>query len=349
MTVRVLCDAIHADLWESLRLLLEVRFGWELYRPIGMEWYEQGIWNFERDRLGDQVARQFLQVWIGKDEPTIYGYSVRPDDTHPDYLIKLVTMEQAADLKPDLVIATLAENEHGLWQWAKAHGAHYGIQVGNQGAPNLWPIAEFGLLSVTTPGFTPWKPYVTYHQEFDIERAFAADGGVFGMSSNEVQTRVQCAAGAEGYGLFRAAAAEVPEAKFRWYGHCGDPDEFCGGNAMTTDQVATGMRGARIAWHWKRWSDGYGHVIHNWAAIGRPMLVTQDYYRDKLAAPLFTPETSFNLERMTVSEIAENVRRLLQDDDLYTRMCLSAATRFREVVNFEAEAEQIRTMLEGIL
>lgn len=350
--IRVLCDAIHADLWESLRLLFEVRMGWELYRPIGMEWHDRGIWRFEQHQpYGLGVAHQFLDPWPGDMavEDAHGSWSERADTTHPPQVQRLVTMEQAAELRPDLVLATLAENELGWRQWADDHGAHYGIQVGNQDAANVWAAAEFGLLSVTTPGFTPWKPHVTYRQEFSLD-LFHADGGAGALTTPVVMNRVQCTTQTPDYQTFRELAAAIPEAHFRWYGHCEPRDELWGGDHHTTAEVATSMHGARVAFHAKRWSDGYGHVIHNWAAIGRPMLVTASYYQDKLAAPLFVEGvTSYDLQSLGRGDLEAITRRLIHDDDHWRRMCEAAAARFREVVSFDQEAEQIRTMLESVL
>jgi hypothetical protein len=34
-----------------------------LYRPIGMDWFEQGYWNHERKWHGDAIAKQYLEPW----------------------------------------------------------------------------------------------------------------------------------------------------------------------------------------------------------------------------------------------------------------------------------------------
>lgn len=369
--IRVLCDAIHADLWESLRLLFEVRLGWKLYRPIGWEWKERGIWRFEEGQpYGEGVAHQFLDQWPGdtpnhvhghdcwcsapvvhdvrEEDPEPGAFTERADTTHPPQVQRLVTYEQARSVRWDLVLATLAENEQGLWQFAQEVGAHYGIQVGNQGAQNLWPLAEFGLLSVTTPGLVPWKPYVTYHQEFDLG-LFDPDWGERAMP-DLVMNRVQCTSQTPDHERWRRIAAMVPEARFRWYGHCEPQDEWFGGNHHTTREVAASMHDARIAWHPKRWSDGYGHVIHNWFSIGRPVIASAGYYADKLAGPLFEEGvTSFDMDRMADGDLAGVVRMLLQDEDRWLRMCEASAVRFGQVVDFGFEAAQIRAMLEGIL
>lgn len=350
--IRVLCDAIHADLWESLRLLFEERLGMELYRPIGIEWRDRGIWNFERHQpYGDGVAHQFLDQWV-EDLPVedAHGaWTERPDTTHPPQIQRLVTMDQARAMGFDLVLCTLAENELGFRAFADELSAHYGIQVGNQGAANVWGAAEFALLSVTTPGFTPWKPHVYYRQEFSLE-LFAADAGA-GAEPDLVMNRVQCTTQTGGhYDRFRELQALLPELRFRWFGHCEPRDELWGGDDHTTAAVAASMKRARVAYHPKMWSDGYGHVIHNWFAIGRPVLATATYYQDKLAGPLFVDGvTSFDLERMSTLETATTIKRLVSDHERWLRMCEASAARFREVVSFDAEAEQIRAMLDDVL
>jgi hypothetical protein len=349
MTIRVLTEFAHEDLYESMAILFEDRFGWELYRPIGMEWYERHIWNFERERLGDQVARQFLAEW-DTDVQHSSG-SVRWSTQHPRRSYTMLTYQQALDLKPDIVIATIAANELGLASFAGDIGAHYGIQVGNQGAPNVWSIAEFGLLSVTTPGFTPWKPHVTYHQEFSLDTYHPGF-----PSRDEVATRVQCFTETAEYARFRRVAELVPEVRFRHYGHCGAHDEYYGGDAPTVAQIADEMRAAKVGWHDKRWSDGYGHVVHAWFATGRPVIGSASYYSGayddvpKLAEPLFVEGvTSFDIDKRSDAELASLVRRLVTDEDYWMEISVNAFQRFGQVVDFDSEAQEIRTMLDNVL
>lgn len=342
--IRVLVDAIHADLLHSLRMLFEDRYGWELYTPGGMDWYEEGIWRFERERLGDVVARQFLQPWDADvDRGT---YSERQDQTHPGRIIRRLTLAQARDLRPDIVIATLAENEFSLAQLARETGATYGIQIGNQGAMNNFALAAFVMSSVTLPR-DPWMPHVYYHQEFSLDDFRYEYPPV---ERDLVATRVQCITDTPEHVRFRQLAALVPEARFRHYGHCGEQDDLWGGNAHTSAEVAEQMRAARIGWHAKRWSDGYGHVVHNWFAVGRPVLGTAGYYADKLAGPLFVEgETSFDIDGYTDHDLAELIRWLLTDDDAHRRLSENARRRFEDVVSFDDEARAIREMLDRVM
>jgi hypothetical protein len=272
---------------------------------------------------------------------------------HPGREMRMATMAQARSLGLDLVISTLAENEEGLHDFAREIGAHYGIQVGNQGAPNAWGLAEFALLSVTTPGFHPWIPHVTYHQEFDLE-TYRPEWPP--ARPEEVATRVQCYTGTPGYERFVRLSQAVPGARFRHYGHCGDHDDLWGGDALSVPDIADQMRAAGIGWHDKRWSDGYGHVIHSWFAVGRPVLVSARYYLGlddgarKLAADLLVEgETSFDIDARSDADLADLIRRLIQDQDYHRTISENATRRFREVVDFDAEAAAIRGMLDGIL
>lgn len=346
MTIRVLTDAIHADLLESIYLTLEDRLGFRVYSLGGMDWYESGIWRFERARLGDAVAHQFLDPY--HDDVQGEAYAVRYPQSHPDRLVRRVSRVEALDLKPDIVISTLAENDIGLAQFAREVGAVFGVQVGNQDQPCAWGAAQFAMLSSSTPGFTPWMPHVYYRQEFSLD---SFHPGTVEAVPGSVGTWVQCATKSPGYDRFVAIAGLTgPEATWRWYGHCDEPDEYGAGNLPNTPAVAESMRSTRIGWHYKEWSDGYGHVIHNLFAIGRPVLATAGYYQGKLAGPLFQEGvTSFDIRRHSDQELAEIVTRLLRDDDEWARMCAASAARFREVVDFDADAAAIKHMFEQVL
>ena len=118
------------------------------------------------------------------------------------------------------------------------------------------------------------------------------------------------------------------------------------------------MRASDVAWHTKVWSDGFGHVIHNWFAVGRPVVGFAGYYQGdprynllpQLAGPLWVEgETSFNLDGLSHDEVAGVIDRLYNDPDLRLRMGENAASRFREIVNFDEEEQAIRRMFEAVL
>lgn len=344
--VKILADMHHNSLWESLEMLFTDRFGWELYRPRGMEWWDKGIWQYERHMPhGEAVARQYLQEW-GDDED--HGdHWCRRDSMYPDRMNKMLTWEQAQDIKPDIILATLTENEGGWHQFAREIGAKFGIQVGNQGTANNYGLIDFAMFSTSRDHY-PWVPYVTYRQEFSL------DDYRFEYPPTErdyVGTWVQALPDdAEEYSRFLQIAAGLPELRVRYHGHVGPVDDYWGGNVTTSKELAAQMRAARVGLHLKKWSDGYGHVLHNLAAVGKPIVGTATFYKGRLGEPLFVEGvTSFDVQRHSIAETVDFIRRLTVDDELHERMSRAMAARFREIVDFDAEAEEIRAMLDGVL
>lgn len=347
--MKILADYHHADLWESLELLAD-RFGWELYRPIGMEWFDEWYWNFERAWHGDAVAKQYLSHW-DSDRDAGDWYE-RDDTTHPGRVIKMHTLEQARSTRYDVIIASLLDSERGFAKLRKETGSGaYGVQVGNAGqvAAVDWDLADFGLVSSTLDGEVIRKPHVIYRQEFSLSdfRPSVSEG-------RTVASFIQCFAENKSfYSEFLTYARDYGH-EFDWkvYGAYGshEPDEFAAGNLESTPKVAEAMRDTRIAWHAKWWGDGFGHVIHNLGATGTPIVGPIGYYADKLAGEWFEEGvTVFDTSLRSRTEVIELLRRLRDDEDFYRGAATRLAHRFREVVDFDADAERVKALLESVL
>lgn len=343
---RVLTEMHHGDLYESLAMLFEDRFGWQLYRPTGMEFWDEGLWNYERHMdHGEAIARQYLEPW--PSDRDMGDHFERDDESHPGRIHKLVSLEQVRSQRFDIVLATLAENEEGLHGLARSIGAKFGIQLGNEGTLNRYDLADFCMFS-TTREHEPWVPFVYYHQEFSL----ADFRYEYPPTENDlVATWVQCLPSTgEDWDRFVRLAEMTPELRWRHHGHCNQDSGYWASNVKTSSEVAAQMRAARIGLHFKKWSDGYGHVIHNLFAVGKPIVATATYYAGKLAGPLFVDGvTSFDVQTRSDVEVTEIIRRLATDDDFHQRISENAAARFGEVVDFDADAEAVRAMLDNVL
>jgi hypothetical protein len=356
MTLRILTDFHHHALAESLLALFEDRMGGEVWFPTGMDWFNRWYWSFERAFHGDAVARQYLEgVWAGAQEIG-GGVVIRDDPRYPGRNQRGISLDAALAERWDLVICSLPHNYDGFHRLARETGARYGIQIGN--AVQQWDErADFALSSSTLPGRGPeWAgrqfvhqgvPTVMYHQEFSLEM-FRHEWPP--ADRRTVASFVNCfAEQPEAYADFaRLAAAHADEFDWKVYGSYGSVpvDELAAGDISDVPAVADEMRRARIGWHSKAWSDGFGHVVHNWFSIGRPVIGWARYYADKLAAPLWVEgETSFDIARHSVDELVGILRRLRDDDDYHQRISEAAAARFRDVVDFGAEADAIAELL----
>lgn len=366
--MKVLADFHHHALAESLAVLFEDRYGGELFFPIGMDWFDRGIWQFEKQFHGDRVARQYLEgIW---HDAVDIGNGVwrRHDPRHPGRIHHGITHDAARDTRWDVVISTLPPNDPGFYHMARmASGeCRFGIQVGNNHQVSSWDKADFILSSSTLPEFglvrpDTWgriqtgpggKPTVVYHQEFSLE-SFRHE---WPPLTHGIASFVNCFPEGPSYPDFLEFARSHRQFDFRVNGAMGRPswwkeerpyeDEFTGEDISEVPRVAQAMRDARVIWHTKHWSDGFGHVIHNAFAVGRPVIGYQRYYHDKLAGPLWVQGvTSFDIEGMSPGDLAGLLERLTTDDEWHRSLSLNAAMRFRDLVSFDQEADVIRELV----
>jgi len=341
--MRFLIDYHHADLAHSFALTLG-RFGVEVLHPYGMDWFPE-FWAFERERHADAIARQYLLgIWAGA-EP-VDGIVTIADTRHPGYLIRGVTLEAARSMDWDALIASVPANAPGFSRLAREVGARWGLHVGNQWGHEAWDLTpDFAILSTTSP-VPAGIPHVVVHQEFSLDDFRFEPPTGFGP----VRSFVNCfpEMDSEYAGNFLPLARATPEFGWEVYGAYGtaERDEFAAGELHGTPTIGAAMRGAGAIWHAKHWSDGFGHVIHNAFAVGRPVFGYQRYYEDKLAGPLWVDGlTSYDVETRTTDEVVGLLRTLRDEPERYLAMCEASAARFREVVSFDEDATKIADLL----
>ena len=316
--MRALIDYHHADLAESLHLLLTDRLGIDLYIPVGSEWYEAGVWQFGRWTWGDdRLAQQFL----ARD-------GVERDSAHPERVHNVITYPEAQNLDWDFVIASVPDNYSGYHAFAREHGAKFVIQAGNTNQHIAWELEPLVLNSSEMPIHGRG---VTYHQEFSLSdfRYAPAETQIIGSFVN-CMDRMPC------WNWLADARKLMPERTFRIHGIDGEH-----GNVKPTKDVGTLMRSYGWAWHDKITGDGFGHVIFNWAAVGRPLIGHASHYNGKLGGPLWEDlVTCIDLDRHEVSELPA-----LMDSLDNAQMGAAIRDRFDELVDYEEAADAVRRLL----
>jgi hypothetical protein len=132
----------------------------------------------------------------------------------------------------------------------------------------------------------------------------------------------------QAYVDWQALQAALPEFEFREYGILGR-DGIIGPASV----IAAEMRAAGFAFHNKPQGDGYGFVVHQWSAVGRPLIGRAAYYAGKLAEPLWAG--SLDLAR---GDVAERIRELADRPQDHMAACVEQVARFEATVDFDAEA-----------
>lgn len=372
--MRVLADFHHAGLLQSLILLFEKRLNYEVYRPIGTDWFTQGYW-----KVYDHPAtvEQFLGIGGNTPDGTAKLNEVESHPTPDVYIChdidsgtnnKAITLHGFFVNDFDIVIASIPAHVEPFKRLCELHPNKPKLifQIGNAWtteaaqAPNI-------MASAIINGVSPDVNFIQYHQEFDTNifkpQKWTAQFGVhtengdinFGepkevevLPAKNIYSFVNCfnVAGhfAEDWQTFSEIEKSMQDWSFKAFGgQCRD------GAIGPTSVLANKMCEAMFIWHTKAGGDGYGHVIHNAPAVGRPLIVRKQYYDGKLAEPLLIDgETCIAIDGLSYPQIINKIVHY-SEPVRYKEMCQKAYERFKQIVDFDREQKQIEVFLSKLI
>jgi hypothetical protein len=319
--VNVLVDRHHSGLFHSIQLLGD-RLGWEVYTPTGHAWWDEEYWMFGKVYGDDRLAQQFLLPEVAESY----------DDEFPDRLIRGVTLEQAKAMDWGVVMAAVQDNQRGFARFAREKGAKYAYHVGNTNQEIDWELGPNVLNASEMYGG------VRVGEEFDSDGLFAFADPTLVPNRLQVSSFVNCMPQIDCYPLLTDAKRDLPIAVHGING----PD----GNIKPISEIARTMAASGWGWHDKQHGDGYGHVIHYWAAIGRPLIGHGDHYKPKMANVYWRDgETCIDLDKHSFTEAIELVKGISADPDLHAAMCREIRSVFDHETDWSADAERVRALL----
>ena len=325
-------DRHQADLFYSLQLLFEDRMGGEVYTPVGHEWWDEGYWRFGQVYGDDRLARQYLATDPWTPGP-IRGVWTAYDSHHPERPMRGI--ERAA-VEPggwDYVVATVQENQQGFARLARELGAKYVCQVGNTRQEVDWSLDPLALVSSEVP---IQGRGLRYHQEFDADTTFRYRPPTDNLV---VRSFMNCFPSVPCYALFEEARRLAPD--WTWAVHGID-----GENITTAREIGDLMAASGFGWHDKPQGDGFGHIIHQWAAVGRPLVGHRYHYEGLMAEPFWEDGvTAILLDTRPLPDALRMMRDISQDPARHEEMCRTIRERFEALVDFDAEAERIMEFL----
>jgi hypothetical protein len=291
------------------------RFGWTLYTPTGHDWWDRWFWSFGRGTYeDDRLARQFLM-------------DMNQDGEFPDAPINRVGLERALGMDWAYVIASVPDNEAGFHKFANMVGAQYVVQIDNTGQYVDWSRDPLALSSSEMP--LEGKG-VQYHQELDpIEYRLPVNRRSAASFVNCMTSMGPC------WDLLKSASDRM---LIDVYGIDG-PD----GVVKPYSKLLDLMGSVGWGWHDKAQGDGFGHVIHSWAAVGRPLIGHASHYKGKMAEVFWRDmETCIDLDRHSVDEAVQIIKTIPLAD--HEAMCLAIRAEF-DKIDYSAEADRIADLL----
>lgn len=356
--INVFSDRHHNSLFNSLRILFEDRLKGNLFTQVGLEWWEKGYWNiYDHPATANQYlsldprykpidgTRQLNQVVNQNPE---YYELYDPEYEKPQ---KALTFEQFLAMDIDIIIASIPQHIipfHRLRDRYKPK-AKLIYQVGNS-----WDIQDMPIPNIMASAniHIPEKYHsIIYHQEFDtsvfkFDPIFYQDAYMAQPPQN-IYSFVNCFDVQDHFKkdweLFEAIEKRMPEWGFRSFG-----GQCRNGTIDGSRALAAKMSEARFIWHTKNGGDGYGHVIHNAAAVGRPLIVKEEYYIGKLGGKLLIDGVAcLTIDGLSDEEIINKINHY-SEPERYEKLCLGAYRNFTEVVDFDKESEMLKIFVQNL-
>lgn len=344
--MKVFTDLHHGDLYYSLHLLFEERLGWELYRPIGWDWFDQGFW-----KIGDpypnprDTAGQYLEITMRGVElfNNANGIPDRGDGTFyihepfHDYTQKAITLEQFKDMDIDLIIPSFPTHSEPYERLRNLYHprARLLAQIGN--IPQYTHL-KYVLHSVPYRS-KPGQRTLYYHQEIDSKFFYYQDPMV-DEPVKKIYSFVNCLPYRDIYESYKRELSPIEMKSFG--GGCPD------GAVNGAKGVSAAMRQANMGWHLK-FNNGMGHNTLGWYASGRPVIMrSQDFANYPLPdvkALMQHGVTCIDLDRAGINDNLNLIRECLAPERSL-QMCCAAYQRFQEVVNYDIEAIAIKDFIE---
>ena len=212
--MKVLADMHHGGLYYSLKLLFEDRLGWDLYRPIGMEWYKLGFWNYSTDL---DVVRQYLEP---KNDDDDLGDHWLCSDRDFNWTQMALTFDQFKKKKIDYVVASVFPHGSAYKRLIELFMPEAKLirQIGNWDEEADFRDCQNYMISTGQFQLPSGINTVCYHQEFSLKEWQYQGPG----DPRKIRTFINCFPTTEDAHLWPIYKKALPEFKFFMHGIGGE-------------------------------------------------------------------------------------------------------------------------------
>jgi hypothetical protein len=330
--MKVLVDHHHGALLRSMYHLFNKRLGFEIVLPSDFDWLDKGgLYSCYPNRA---TADQMLNSWKFNEHKNMF---------------KEMTFQEFIDSDSvDIVVASLWENHSIFDNIIKKYNKKCKLilQAGNNILREHVQMTNAkNLLSSAYPTFvtTPDINKVFYHQEFDLSKFFPKKAKNIKSIANFKHIME------DDFNLILSLEKELPDWEFKCYG-AHNRDGFVDDDES---KMSDAINQFGFVFHVKK-DEGYGHVIHNAFACGKPMVVdlnTAGVVRDGRFIPntasfLFDKNKTVIDSNNELKDLVYNLKHMADKYDVYSNIIYN---KFKEVVDFEKESYNVKMFLERLL
>jgi hypothetical protein len=241
----------------------------------------------------------------------------------------------------DIIIASWPPHYHAYTKLRDKYKPNAKVicHAGNDFKPYDWGIVKNFMASIAPIDVPSNINHIFYHQEFDT--------GIFKYQPSRNTLAIRSLLHnfpyyKEDYEIWKKVQESMPQFTFFENGMMGKDGVING-----RENLAQAYHDSDFIFHMKPGGDGYGYVVHQAFACGRPLIVKKEYYKNCLAETLMIDGVTCIVWHSDQS-IDWNVGRIKEIEmeyDDHAEMCRKAWERFNEVVNFDAEAVKLKEFI----
>jgi hypothetical protein len=332
----------HPALDESIEILFHDRLGHDVFRPIGIDWASEGVWDWKYpDGSMPWIvpfSSSFCNPSLGDG---IYKKKIEQYSRYYNY----ITFSGAKKIKIDLIISTLRTHDV---RWLKYIQENHPTTKLVAQIGDVAPIDErVEYIICSIPGYIPFKKQelIYYNQEFDIKNIFFNELYKNYNNPKIIRSFVHYFASDERFvdseNIFLKYEKALLNYKFFNYSKTGR-------DGFVTDMALVGrlMRESLFGWQVKP-IEGYGHNLHNWLAVGRPVIINTSAYKHH--SNLLVP--GYSCIDVDAQSFDKTIRLIEECSipSVHKKMCEETHKIFTENVNFDKDAENIKDFIGRML
>jgi len=316
----------HGDLSYSMFALFEKRLGWNLYRPdLGPEWNDYKI---QTGTLTNEISPFYFKNEIQHVDILIYPYTQ-----------KILTFDQFREMKIDIMITTTWANETPFCMLQKKYHPKSLLirQIANI---HEKPVQIKNLLMSTLEPMPSDVDYLIYHPE-QVDLFFSEDPTFSFIIKSFSNYLTSYPEDLQAWNQYRTSLIDF---EFRMHGAGSEL------HTVPSKLMPASMREAMFIWHTKA-VGSCGYVLRQALASGKPCIVRKDYARihNTLAQNLLQDGVNCIDIDPKVRSFNEslNLIREWSRPDVYPEKCEATIKKFKNDINFEEEAANIKTWILG--
>jgi hypothetical protein len=116
---------------------------------------------------------------------------------------------------------------------------------------------------------------------------------------------------------------------------------------VSSKELAQKINNSAFTLHIKLGGESYGHVFHNSFAIGRPVIINRNDFKNSSIDEILEDALCFDVSRYSPQEIQRRLILASQPEE-WNKLKEKVKSRFFNIVNFDEDSQKVKKFMENL-